>query len=833
MRKVNIDMNWEFMLGEKSNFPMIKNDIRPVNLPHDFMVESQVTEEAPGKAESGFYNGGIGTYLRKIDIDEADLKNEIYLNVEGCYGKTRVLVNGNPAGSHKYGYTSFDIDIRKFLKAGENEIQILVNNSDGPNARWYTGSGLYRGVNLLFAPSLHIVNDGLFVYTKHIEGDDVFATAEITVCNNLAANTGATEALVKLVVQDRANGETVAERLQKISIAAGETQTVSQDFMVENAKLWNIDTPNMYEVTAEIGIIAYDTIHMSTVPKHELVNDIEFIDSATCSTGFRTIVCDAKNGLRINGQTVKLKGGCIHHDNGLLGAESYYDAEYRKVKLHKDNGYNALRLAHNPQSTQLLDICDELGMVVYDEAYDVWNLAKNTYDYSNSFDAEYRVELESMIRRDRNHPSIIFWSIGNEITEQGGMADGYKVSEKLVEIVRNMDSTRLVSGALCSFFKGLDNEDNDNFWKTFAQESADNGGSIVNLDNSYGKKLWMEYTAPFVSKWDVVGYNYLNYHYEPSHELYPDRVICCTESKPGQFEEYWNDVKRLPYVIGDFLWTSMDYIGEAGIGQTIYCKPEEVPMMSRMLNLSNYPWRLANAGDFDLCGNLKPQGAYHQVIWGSKNTYIFAKNPARRGLVELIGRYGWADGGHHWNWDCNPGDDITVEVYSGADEVELLLNGKSLGRENAGAQNHYKAIFDIPYEKGILEAVSYIDGTEVSRDKVETVGQPGAIRISLEENNAKADGKSLIYGKVEIVDDNGRYVPVAADALGRCTVTGAGTLAAFGTGRGVTDENYTDGVFTSFEGRWQFIVRTGCDSGEITVAVETKEYGSDEIKITI
>ena len=511
---------------------------------------------------------------------------------------------------------------------------------------------------------------------------------------------------------------------------------------------------------------------------------------------------------------------------------SFYDAEYRKVKLHKDNGYNALRLAHNPQSEQILDICDELGMIVFDEAFDVWNLPKNSFDFSHQFAEDGIKEIEAMVRRDRNHPSIFFWSIGNELTEQGGMAAGYEVSAMLVKTVRNMDSTRLVSGALCSFFKGLDNEDNAAFWQTFRKEMPQ-GGSVINMDNSYGKKIWMEYTAPFVKDWDVVGYNYLNYHYETSHELFPDRVILCTESKPGQFEDYWSDVERLPYVIGDFLWTSMDYIGEAGIGKCIYCSEEEVPQMSQMLNYAGYPWRLAQAGDFDLCGNVRAQGRYHQIIWGANDTYIFAKDPKNNGKIALIGRYGWAEGGNHWSWNCENGTAVSVDVYSRAEEVELLLNGKSLGKKPAGAECHFKAEFEVTYEAGTLTAISYQDGQEVSRDEVKTVGEPVGLKITMEKNQIAADGESLAYGIVEIVDAEGNWVPTAEDTLAKVSVEGAASLAGFGTGRGQTEENYTKGEFTSFEGRWQVILRAGTEAGEAGVHVEAEGLGHAESRVIV
>lgn len=418
------------------------------------------------------------------------------------------------------------------------------------------------------------------------------------------------------------------------------------------------------------------------------------------------------------------------------------------------------------------------------------------------------------------------------LTEQGGMAAGYEVSAMLAKTVRNMDSTRLVSGALCSFFKGLDNEDNAAFWQTFRKEMPQ-GGSVINMDNSYGKKIWMEYTAPFVKDWDVVGYNYLNYHYETSHELFPDRVILCTESKPGQFEDYWSDVERLPYVIGDFLWTSMDYIGEAGIGKSIYCSEEEVPQMSQMLNYAGYPWRLARAGDFDLCGNVRAQGRYHQIIWGANDTYIFAKDPKNNGKIALIGRYGWAEGGNHWSWNCENGTVVSVDVYSRAEEVELLLNGKSLGKKPAGAECHFKAEFEVAYEAGTLTAISYQDGQEVSRDEVKTVGEPVGLKITMEKNQIAADGESLAYGIVEIVDAEGNWVPTAEDTLVKVSVEGAASLAGFGTGRGQTEENYTKGEFTSFEGRWQVILRAGTEAGEAGVRVEAEGLGLAESHVIV
>ena len=385
MKKTSLNRGWVFMAGEKSGIPMMPQQTKEVNLPHDFMVETDVTPDAPGKAESGFYKGSVGTYLKIITLTEEDLTDTMLLHFEGCFGKTRVLINGNPAGSHVYGYTPFTIDIRKFLQIGDNEIQVIVHTDDDPNGRWYSGAGMYRGVNLLSAPAFHIVHDGIFVYTDHITNGDAFCKAEITVVNDLAKATGDAEGFLKLTVSKKDTKEVVATRYQKIRLTAGKRQVVPQAFVIENAELWDTENPYLYEVKAQLSLTSTGNVHMSLDNRQDLMAQTDYEDEITTRFGVRTITADAKNGLLLNGKSIKLKGGCIHHDNGILGAASFYDAEYRKVKLHKDNGYNALRLAHNPQSEQILDICDELGMIVFDEAFDVWNLPKNSFDFSHQF----------------------------------------------------------------------------------------------------------------------------------------------------------------------------------------------------------------------------------------------------------------------------------------------------------------------------------------------------------------------------------------------------------------------------------------------------------------
>lgn len=439
--------------------------------------------------------------------------------------------------------------------------------------------------------------------------------------------------------------------------------------------------------------------------------------------------------------------------------------------------------------------------------------------------------------RDRNHPCVIIWSIGNELPEQGGLSDGYQTSAKLAEYARSLDSTRLIGGAMCSFFNGLDDEDSGKFWESLMSEAMASGGALNNLDGEYGRKIWNDYTESFCAPWDVVGYNYLNYHYEEAGKLFPNRVICATESKPFQMEEYWADVEKYPYLIGDFIWTSHDYIGEAGMGKTIYAKPEEAKEAAQGLNLIQYPWRTAGTGDFDLCGFRKPQLAYHRIIWGSDETYIACHNPSNSDKTELLGRYGWSECANSWTWDAETGSDIKVEVYSAAEEVELFINGVSAGRKPAGKDSHNRAYFAVKYEPGTLEAISYIKGREVSRDRVTSAGIPAGLKIRVDEaalrrNVLKADGQSLCFAEVEVVDMEGNLVPYAEVEVD-AKVEGAAVLAAFGTGRPVTEENYTVGKVVSYQGRMLAIVRSGYETGMAKLIVSAEGLSSAELELSV
>ncbi len=798
MKKTDFNKDWDFIWGEPPKIPMMPVQKKRVDLPYDFMIGTDVAKDAAGGAATGYYKGGIGSYTKYYEVTEEDVDKLHVLSFDGCFGVTKVTVNGHVVCRHNYGYTPFDADITPYVKVGSNRITVTASNTNEPNSRWYSGAGLYRKVSVLTGDRLHIANNGIYTYTKALDGD-ALQVVETTIENKTE-----TDRQVKVCISliDKATGESIAEKEDHVTVYAGASEVSRVEVEVCRPKLWNVDTPELYVCRVTIS----DSEHTNS----------GYADSDEVQFGFRVISVDAVHGLRINGQSVKLKGGCIHHDNGIAGANAFRDAEYRKVMLHKKAGFNALRFAHNPVSRDMLNACDEIGILCIDEAFDVWNMEKNYFDFSNVFASEWKNELRSMLLRDRNHPCVFMWSIGNEIVEQGGLSDGYATSQALAAFAHKLDASRPVGGALCSFFQGLDDADHEKYWRSVMANAAKlRESGMVNLDCEYGQSVWDPYTTPFVKDWDIVGYNYLSYHYEPSHEKHPDRVICCTESKPRELAAYWDYVEKLPYLIGDFEWTSMDYIGEAGIGNTFYVNPDEVQAMQQRMFYASYPARTAEAGNFDICGFEKPQIGYKKAVWGSNGTYIVSYDPSVYDKVELIGRYGWGRCEHGFSWPAENGVPIKLEAYSRALEVEVWVNGRSLGRKAAGKDNDYRAVFETTYEKGEVLAVSYDEsGAELSRDVVRSVGAPVSVVIRRDETLEllrekkliPVDEESLDYLVIEAVDQDGNFVPYAEMDI-TAEELGLTDMIALGTGRATTEENYTRGAVRTYRGRALAIVK--------------------------
>lgn len=840
MRTINIDQGWKF---QNSPFGLMeelsgKDTARIVNLPHDYMLEEGVNKNAVAAAAMGYYDGKVAYYAKTIQIPEEWKEEKVFMHFDGVMMNAALEVNGCQVLQHHYGYTSFWADITPYVYwGGDNRIVVSVNPSMQPNSRWYTGAGIFRSVEILHAPKIRIENDGIFTYTKRLEMKEgkaleAYLCSEVTVCNDTPSDH---LVRVETALVPEGEAEAVIIRSAVIQVKAMGSAAAVVHMTVPGPRLWDAEQPNLYQMAVtvtDLGEFRCRLIPAEGVPT---------TDKSAVLFGIRTISADAVHGLQVNGKTVKLKGGCIHHDNGILGAVSLYDSEYRKIRLLKESGFNAVRTAHNPPSAVLLEVCDRLGMYVFDEAFDAWGIAKQPGDYSQFFKDDWKKDMKSFILRDRIHPSVIFWSTGNEIPERGGLSNGYQLAMELASYARSLDPTRLISNGLCSYWNGLDDKTMaDEFGKRRALSESGNG-TEQNAAASVADTFWEKCSEPFCSFLDVVGYNYMEDRYEMDGKMFPERVILGTESFPAEIDRVWDYVERLPYVIGDCTWTAFDYIGEAGIGKSIFVDSEspEAKMDSWTLSShgSQYPWRLANDADFDINGKLTPQGVYRRIVWGSKETGLFVSDPANFGKKEIISKWGWPQLLANWNWKDQEGQMIHVTAYSAADEIELFLNGKSLGKAAAGKANRYRAVFDVAYAPGLLEAVSYKDGSKISCTSLKTVGDPAAVRLTVEalsdgKETLRADGHSLAYVSAEIVDAEGNVVPDAKVLL-HAKVDGAGCLAGFGSAAPVTEENYTMGSFTAYHGCALAVVRSGYETGQVTLTVKAEDDSLKETSVVI
>ena len=812
MKRMNIDRGW-YLDTKQSGFNDFTNvrNMRQVDLPYDLMLESEVSPDVEGGRASGYYKGGLAYYTKFITIPEELKDQRILVEIDGSYMNTEVYCDGNFVKRHPYGYTPFHADITPYVKFGrETRLQVIVNNPFSFTSRWYTGTGIYRHVDILTAPYVHLSPWPIFAHTDRVDGGTAYITVEVT-AENHTAKPGVWHIDVELCTEDE--GTVAATGRMAVQIPAMGKRTGRVGIVVEDARLWDIDHPNLYRVKAVLREFS------------ETRDDAQVIDAAETLFGIRTISVDTKNGFMLNGRPLKLKGGCVHHTNGILGATSLYDCEYRRVKLHKDNGFNAIRCAHNPPSRDFLEACDRLGIMVIDEAFDMFRMSGNPNDYHAYFETHWKYDLEQFITRDRNHPCIIMWSALNEVQERFGLSDGYAVCADIADYIRKLDSTRPVTGAVCIPFNGLADDDAAKLYKSWEEMDELKKQGNATLQNAYvpfGDKIWGSRTEPFVAPLDVVGYNYLDYRYKSDHELYPNRIIVGTESFPKDIAATWKRVEECPHVIGDFTWTSMDYIGEAGIGMTVY-----VPQTDSTSKLppAEFPWRTAHCGDLDLCGHGRAQLYLRRIVWGSDETYIFVHNPANYDKKEIMSQWGFPDGASEWTWRGYEGAPARVDVYSAGHEVELIINGSSCGRKPAGKENGFTASFDVKYEPGTIKAISYdSNGNVVSEYELATAGEPVKLVIEAERSEAPADGQSLVYADVIVVDSEGRRVPFD-DRLIKAEVTGAGQLLAFGSARPITAENYTKGEFTSYLGRCQAIIRTGYEPGKLVLRVSADGLG--------
>ena len=796
-------------------------------LPHDAMIHEKRTKETKNQHQTGFYPGGCYTYTKVFEAPEEWKDKTVRIEFEGVYTNARVFINGDYAGGHPYGYTEFIICADDFLNyGGVNTVQIIANNSAEENSRWYTGSGIYRNVNILVGNQIHIQENSVRITTPEVEEDLAVAEVEVDL-RNLGTQKKRVELQIK--IQDR-NENTVALEKVPVTLFAGSTEHCRSRIQIENPFLWSCETPDLYECQVVIS-----------------EGDI-LVDEAVETFGIRTLSLTAKKGLRINGKEVKLRGACIHHDNGVIGACTLEKAEKRRLRQLKEAGFNCIRSSHHPVSRAMLDACDREGVLVLDELFDCWTRAKNNNDYAQYFTEYWEKDAERMVAKDFNHPSVIMYISGNEIQE-AGTAKGAQLNRVVTEKLHALDDTRYVTVAINGLLSCMDRMGDiicditgmtmEQMMQMQAQAASapasDAGSDAANgstdlmkgpmADAFAANHIVTEMLEEFSSVTDLVGYNYLTSRHEMEHTLYPNRVILGTETLPSDIVRLWKIVKENPHVIGDMTWTGYDYLGEAGAGVFYYD--------GRQGFMPNWPISIAYLGDIDIIGYRRPMSYFREIVYGlRKEPYI---------AVEPLNHYGekpnqsawlWKDEIASWTWNGYEGKPAVVNVYSDAEEVELFLNGRSLGRKPAGEANGFMASFETVYEAGKLEAVNYRNGVDAQKCSLESADSKVELCVEADCEILKADGADLAYLMISLEDIQGRKNLQAVREV-TVTVEGAGTLQGFGSADPATENDYDNTTWETYDGYLLAVVRAGLQAGEIKVSFEASGCEKKEVTLQV
>lgn len=761
-----INKDWFFHLGDityaGAEF-FDHADWQKLDLPHDWSVEQIAS---PGYAScTGYLPGGIGWYRKELTVPEEQKGKKLYVYFEGVYNNSEVFINGKWIGKRPNGYVSFMYDLTPYINwGGRNVLAVKVDHSQSADSRWYTGSGIYRDVHLVYADPVHINLWGVS-YVAEVKG----RKAALTFATEINNTTDKVAALhIKQEIFDKEHRK-VGETGKSIKLPANHMEKVEQSFQLNAPVLWSLDNPYLYTIRTQV------------------TRNGKLIDQSETSAGIRTLGFDPDKGFSLNGQSMKIKGVCIHHDAGCLGAAVPKEVWRRRLLILKEMGCNALRMSHNPQASYIYDLCDELGLLVKDEAFDEWEYPKKKwitgwnrgipgFQGSAGYFREWAErDLADMIRRDRNHPSIIMWSIGNEVDypndpyshpvldREGigqqhvkGYQTGQPRAERLGEIARNLvreakkhDLSRPVTAALA--------------------------GPVMSNETDYPKVL------------DVVGYNYTEKRYPQDHENYPDRILYGSETGHGL--EAWKAVRDNDYIFGQFIWCGYDFLGEAG----------------------PWPARGSTAGLIDMAGNIKPGGYYQRALWSeSPVAYVGTYKPDARNR--------WLAAKAPAVWNYEEGETIRVVAYTNCREAELLLNGKPVGERKPYDDQTAIISWDIPYAPGILEVVAYNDGKAVANDKIQSSGRPYALKASFfEEKQVGPD--TMLQLLIQVVDENGIPVVLADNEV---------TIHPEGPVRLVGMENGGSNVTDNYRGN-----RLRCKSGKLVAFLKvTDKAGLIRIKLT-
>ncbi len=794
MHQTDWSKGWQFWKAGQ------EEHARLVDAPHDAMLEEKRNGSLKNGSAMGYFPGGK-YYYRKILFGEESLRDKtVQLCFDGVYGKTKVLLNGECIAENHYGYSDFLADLSGKLRIGQNnEVLVQADNTQTPNSRWYTGSGLYRHVRLLVGGKKHIPYRGIHVRTLSLNPPafhvDVLCQGDI-----------------KIEVLD---GDCI------VASAAG----ASADIPVPNGRLWSVNAPYLYD------------IHV-TLSEDGCVKDEAWIKS-----GLRTIAWNAEQGLLLNGMPAKLKGGCVHHDHGILGACSYYDAELRRVKKLKDAGYNAIRTAHNPASEEFLAACDELGMLVMHESFDQWREPKSEYDYGLYFEEEWEKDLGRMIEKSFSHPCVILYCIGNEVAIETETAR--EQNRRMQDFCHRMDSSRPVTNAItcmAALNKPVPKEKEKPIKKASPHDVVDPnrsdrdqkmvGSFLINtmvtalpflIDKCVTAKKAAENLGDVMDVLDITGMNYSNHIMDSLQKAKPDSLFLNTETFPCRIGKHWPVIEKQPRVVGDFMWTAWDYLGETGIGVPGYGKDKY--RYSR-----KFPCINAGCGSFDLIGNPDAQGYLTAVAFGAYDKpYIGVRPMPYWNKKVSYGIWRSVDAVDSWSWDGYEGKTAHVTVFSVGAEVELLLNGKPVKKT---ALQNYRADFRLPYAPGELKAVSYdARGDKIAENALYSANRD--IRIELRpEKQMLSLRDELAFVNVSLTDSKGIPV-VLSDRQIRIRVEGEGTLLAFGSAASDTTESYQDNVHTTRYGKALAVIKTTGKPGQVRIVAEADGLTSQECIIPL
>lgn len=778
----------------------------PVTLPHDAVItEPRKKENASGNS-GGFYPGGTYSYTKTFYVPEEMEGKTMLLEFQGVYHQAKVYANGDFICGNLYGYTEFYADLTGHLKFGrENVVEVKIDNSDAPSGRWYTGGGIFRPVSLLTGEEISVPENGVRLTTVEA-AEDISAVEAAIRLKNTAGRTQRIR--IRTEIREKDTGLVVCRENTPVTVYPGEAPLIRQRLYIRQAKLWSVDSPELYGC------------HIKVIKADCEAGDAQILDEAEETFGIRHIQIDPLHGFRLNGKKVLLRGACIHHDNGILGAAAFAKAEERKVRLCREAGFNALRIAHNPASRALLEACDRLGMLVMEESFDMWNHSKLPNDYARYFADDWEETVRSIIEKDYNHPCVVMYSIGNEIQEIGTPA-GARMNREITETCRRLDPTRFVTNGINGLMTVMDQMGTilrDLGLAPVDQEKE--GGDINDLMTAAMDHTGELIRHPLIGErieescggLDISGYNYMTARYPMDTGQYPNRIIVGSETYPPQIAANWKHIKENPAVLGDFTWTGYDYIGESGIGVPAYNEPGGF--------FTEYPCYLANVGDLDLIGFRRPASYYREIVWGlRKEPYLAVQIPEHYGDTCALTPWITEPAEASWTWRGYEGKPCRVEVYSADEEVELLINGASCGRLPTGETHGFKAVFDTVYRPGTITAVAYTDKKETGRFEIATVQGETALVLSSEGTELSAKDREVAFLTIALKDRNGT-LDMCADKKVSVQVSGAGILQGFGSADPLSTENFYDTRRTLYRGMLLAAVRANGEEGEIVVRAE-------------